>query len=198
MAHNALIFYAYFHLKQHNVHEQALLCRGWMSTSLLSHQFPLPETLNRQHLFFCVSWHFTAGFLSARSLALSPLIWFVSLSVVSPSPPLSFHFTHYCHLSLPSVSAAPFTRSPLFSSLSGPSTCFFCLFLPFISYILILTITSDQSLTSLFFTLKLTLSSLLTPACHSHYLIYLPSLSLTILLFLLLLLFLVLHVFFIL
>lgn len=162
-----------------------------MSTSLLSHQFPLPETLNRQHLFFCVSWHFTAGFLSPHSLSALSFGSSLSLSVVSPSPPLSFHFTHYCHLSLPSVSAAPFTRSPLFFSLSEPSTCFFCLFPPFISYILILTITSDPSLTSLFFTRKLTLSSLLTPACHSHYLIYLPSLSLTSLLFL----FLILHVF---
>lgn len=48
MTHNALIFYACFPLKQHNVHEQTLLCRGWTSTSLLSHQFPLPETLNHQ------------------------------------------------------------------------------------------------------------------------------------------------------
>lgn len=48
MAHNALIFYAYLSLKQHNVHEQALLCHPWMSTSPLSHQFLLPETLNHQ------------------------------------------------------------------------------------------------------------------------------------------------------
>ena len=187
MAHNALIFYAYFHLKQHNVHEQALLCCGWMSTSLLSRQFPLPETLNRQTPVLLCELAFYSR-VSLPSLTLSPLIWFVSLSVVSPSSPLSFHFTHYCHLSLPSVSAAPFARSSLFSSLSEPSTCFFCLFLPFISYFLILTITSDNLWLLSFPAEANTLFSPI-PACLSHYLIYLPFLSLTILLFL------VLHVF---
>lgn len=129
MAHNALIFYAYFHLKQHNVHEQALLCRGWMSTSLLSHQFPLPETLNRQHLFFCVSWHFTAGFLSARSLARSQPSHLVRLSLCrQPFSPSLFPF--YSLLS----SLSPFCLcSSIYqiSSLLLPVRTLHLLFLPF-------------------------------------------------------------------
>lgn len=65
--------------------------------------------------------------LSSRSLSLCPLIWFISHSRLPRSSPLfhvitppfgcPFSFTCYCHLSLfPSVSPAPFTKSPLFRS----------------------------------------------------------------------------------
>lgn len=113
MAHNALIFYAYFPLKQHNVHEQALLCGGWMSTSLLSHQLALPETLNHQTpVLLCELAFYSRAPQTCReplSLLSPPLS-----HVVTPSLPPLFHSPLSC-LS-PSLSSAPFTSSPLFPS----------------------------------------------------------------------------------
>lgn len=147
MAHNALIFYAYLSLKQHNVHEQALLCHPWMSTSLLSRQFPLPETLNRQTPVLLCELAFSSR-VSQTCTGASPLaltqpshfglshsLFFPLppslLHVVTPSfPPISFThtvpflFTHYCHISLSCFfSPAPFTTSVRLSAVA--STCLF-------------------------------------------------------------------------
>lgn len=163
MAHNALIFYAYFPLKQHNVHEQALLCRGWTSTSLLSHQLPLPETLNRQTpvllcelAFYSRASQTCSG--ASRSLSLTQLSHLLSLSLsasllhfVTPSKaaPLPFYLLLSCLSLSPSVSPASFNNFPPFSILSSFSQPVLLHSFSISSFLLI---ASDQCLTPFYFT----------------------------------------------
>lgn len=103
MTHNALIFYACFPLKQHNVHEQTLLCRGWTSTSLLSHQLPLPETLNHQtpvllcELAFCSRIALEQHPPLTLTFALSLSLWLHILSPPSRLPLFLFLAIVICH-----------------------------------------------------------------------------------------------------
>lgn len=138
MAHNALIFYAYFPVKQHNVHEQALLCGGWMLTSLLSHQLPLPETLNHQTPVLLCELAFysrASQTCSGASPLTRTLIWCVSLSLSPPSFNISSPLQRYpssfysplWFFSRPSLSLQlHLTNPPQFPSpLSySPSLCF--------------------------------------------------------------------------
>lgn len=112
--------------------KQAVLCRRRMSTRPLSPRLPLRKPETHKHLFFCVRWYFTGGFLHMRGGggSHSPLfIWFALLSFYMSSPPLSLlHRSVSFNLLLSSwsvsysFSSAPFTRSSLFpSSLLDPS-----------------------------------------------------------------------------
>lgn len=96
-----------------------------MSTRPLSPRLPLRKPETHKHLFFCVRWYFTGGFLHMRGGGShSPLfIWFALLSFYMSSPPLSLlHRSVSFNLLLSSCSvsysfsSAPFTRSSLFSS----------------------------------------------------------------------------------
>lgn len=113
MAHNALIFYVCFPFKQHNVHEQALLCHGRTSTALLSHQLPLPETLNRQTPVLLCELAFYSRVFSDMLWSLSSLTPFYILSPRQGCPSF-FHLllssVSICPSS--SVSSDPLTKSP--------------------------------------------------------------------------------------
>lgn len=188
MAHNALIFYAYFPLKQHNVHEQALLCRGWTSTSLLSHQLSLPETLNRQTpvllcelAFYSRASQTCSG--ASRSLSLSSLIWFffpsLSLSLLPffrhPFKAAPLPFTCYCHVSRSPLLSLQlhltnFPSSIPFPPLQYPLLVFSACAPPLIFYILIFTNSLRPMLDSLLFH---TLAHLSHP-CITLFSLFLP------------------------
>lgn len=120
MAHNALIFHAYFLLKQHYVHEQAGLCHPWMSTSLLSHQFPLPETLNHQAPVPLCELAFYSRVSQTRSGPSRTLICFVS-------PSLCFPLLHVVTPAQPSPTLLSFFALANVISLFSLSPSLYCL-----------------------------------------------------------------------
>lgn len=115
----------HFFLNQQQVCEQSLFCGAWMSTSLLFHQFPQPETLNQQTpVLLCELAFYSRAFLTQ-----------------SPEPPLlSLSHAHLLHLILSNLTlsctplsfslVSPSSRPLLLSFSFLPSIVVFCLFFP--------------------------------------------------------------------